>query len=184
MGARLVPGRSHWVDETTLEVRLRKGLRYQDGEEFSAESFRRAFEEVQRVMLEANRDHWNTERGPRLERVPQRPVTGRGPGAGLHRSGGGRHRLRGLPRRRPDPARRGGLRRPRPPARRADPHYAAGVPLGQRPYGHDPDQACDLLASAGWPSGRELRLAAPAALEAAARRLSEDFTASLASRST
>ena len=60
---------SHWVDETTLEVRLRKGLRYQDGEEFSAESFRRAFEEVQRVMLEANRDHWNTERGPRLERV-------------------------------------------------------------------------------------------------------------------
>ena len=69
MGARLVPGRSHWVDETTLEVRLRKGLRYQDGEEFSAESFRRAFEEVQRVMLEANRDHWNTERGPRLERV-------------------------------------------------------------------------------------------------------------------
>ena len=34
-------------------------------------------------MLEAKRDHWNTERGPRLERVPQRPVTGRGPGAGL-----------------------------------------------------------------------------------------------------
>ena len=39
---------SHWVDGTTLEVRLRKGLRYQDGEEFTAESFRRAFEEVQR----------------------------------------------------------------------------------------------------------------------------------------
>src|SRR5919112_120687 len=37
-----------WVDETTLEVRLRKGLRYQDGEEFTAENFRRAFEEVQR----------------------------------------------------------------------------------------------------------------------------------------
>jgi hypothetical protein len=39
---------SSWVDETTLEVRLRKGLRYQDGEEFTAENFRRAFEEVQR----------------------------------------------------------------------------------------------------------------------------------------
>jgi hypothetical protein len=48
---------SHWVDETTLEARLRKGLRYQDGEEVSAESFRRAFEEVQRVMPEAHRDH-------------------------------------------------------------------------------------------------------------------------------
>ena len=59
------------------------------------------------------------------------------------------------------------------------PHYAAGVPSGQRPYEHDPDQARDLLASAGWRSGRELRLAAPAALEAAARRLSEDFTGSL-----
>jgi ABC-type transport system substrate-binding protein len=39
---------SSWVDETTLEVRLRKGLRYQDGEEFTAENFRRAFEDVQR----------------------------------------------------------------------------------------------------------------------------------------
>jgi ABC-type transport system substrate-binding protein len=35
---------SSWVDQTTLEVRLRKGLRYQDGEEFSAENFTRAFE--------------------------------------------------------------------------------------------------------------------------------------------
>jgi ABC-type transport system substrate-binding protein len=39
---------SRWIDETTLEVQLRKGVRYQDGEELSAESFRRAFEEVQR----------------------------------------------------------------------------------------------------------------------------------------
>ena len=39
---------SSWVDQTTLEVRLRKGLRYQDGEEFTAENFSRAFDEVQR----------------------------------------------------------------------------------------------------------------------------------------
>src|SRR6266540_1967913 len=39
---------SRWIDETTLEVRLRKGVRYQDGEGLSAESFRRAFDEVQR----------------------------------------------------------------------------------------------------------------------------------------
>ncbi len=39
---------SRWIDETTVEVQLRKGIRYQDGEELSAESFRRAFDEVQR----------------------------------------------------------------------------------------------------------------------------------------
>jgi ABC-type transport system substrate-binding protein len=39
---------SRWVDESTLEVQLRKGVRYQDGEELTAESFKRAFEEVQR----------------------------------------------------------------------------------------------------------------------------------------
>ena len=39
---------SRWIDDATLEVQLRKGVRYQDGEELSAESFRRAFEEVQR----------------------------------------------------------------------------------------------------------------------------------------
>jgi ABC-type transport system substrate-binding protein len=59
------------------------------------------------------------------------------------------------------------------------PHYANGVPAGQRPYRHEPDQARDLLATAGWRVGRELRLAAPADLEGVARRLAEDFTASL-----
>ena len=39
---------ARWIDQTTLEVQLRKGIRYQDGEELSAESFRRAFDEVQR----------------------------------------------------------------------------------------------------------------------------------------
>ena len=53
------------------------------------------------------------------------------------------------------------------------------VPVGQQPYQHDPDQARDLLTTAGWPAGRELRLTAPADLEAVARRLAEDFTASL-----
>src|SRR6266496_4607745 len=39
---------ARWIDQTTLEVQLRKGIRYQDGEALSAESFRRAFDEVQR----------------------------------------------------------------------------------------------------------------------------------------
>ena len=55
----------------------------------------------------------------------------------------------------------------------------SGVPAGQQPYQHDPDQARELLTTAGWPAGRELRLTAPADLEAVARRLAEDFTASL-----
>jgi ABC-type transport system substrate-binding protein len=39
---------SRWVDDRTIEIRVRKGVRFQDGEELSAESFVRAFEEVQR----------------------------------------------------------------------------------------------------------------------------------------
>ena len=31
------------------------------------------------------------------------------------------------------------------------------MPAGQQPYQHDPDQARDLLTTAGWPAGRELR---------------------------
>ena len=55
-----------------------------------------------------------------------------------------------------------------PPRWPAHPHCAAGVPAGQQPYQHDPDQARDLLTTAGWPAGRELRLTAPADLEAVA----------------
>jgi hypothetical protein len=122
---------SHWVDETTLEVRLRKGLRYQGGEEFSAESFRWAFEEVQRVVLEAHRDHWNRDaEGARLHDCgPGRPSTW--PSTG--------------------PARRGGLRRPRPPARRADPTTRPGCRRASAPHGHDPDQALSVFLCAPGP---------------------------------
>jgi ABC-type transport system substrate-binding protein len=39
---------SRWIDDTTIEVQLRKGVRYQDGEEFTAANFKRAFDETQR----------------------------------------------------------------------------------------------------------------------------------------
>jgi ABC-type transport system substrate-binding protein len=39
---------SRWVDETTFEVDVRQGVRFQDGEECTAHSFKRAFDEVQR----------------------------------------------------------------------------------------------------------------------------------------
>jgi len=39
---------SRWVDDTILEVRMRRGVRFQDGEACNAHSFKRAFDEVQR----------------------------------------------------------------------------------------------------------------------------------------
>lgn len=37
-----------WRDETTLEISVREGIRYQDGEALTAENVKRAFDEVQR----------------------------------------------------------------------------------------------------------------------------------------
>ena len=39
---------SRWIDDRTLEVHMRRGVRFQDGEECTAHSFQRAFDEVQR----------------------------------------------------------------------------------------------------------------------------------------
>jgi peptide/nickel transport system substrate-binding protein len=182
----------------------------------------------ERLVLEANPDHWNIERGPRLERVVFRNdlspaealdlvctsegevdlVTEISP-AEARRVSDSQHAkllrvdamrvLVGVINRDAEGA---PLHDPR--ARRAlnlavdrnrliheafagyayplaglTPHYAAGVPRGQRPYPHDADQARQLLAEARWPAGRALRLAVPADLEGVARLLAGDFTASL-----
>ena len=37
-----------WVDATTMEFKLRKGVSFQDGEPFNAKMFRRSFDEVQK----------------------------------------------------------------------------------------------------------------------------------------
>jgi len=179
-------------------------------------------------VLEANRDHWNTERGPRLERVVFRNdlspaealelvCTGEGEvdivseiapadaqrvidsehaklvrvdamrvlvgiinrdaeGAPLHDVRARRALNLAVDRARLTQQTLAGYAHP---LAGLTPHHAAGVPSDQRPYPLDPDQARDLLAEAGWPAGRELRLAAPADLEGLARWLAEDFTASL-----
>jgi ABC-type transport system substrate-binding protein len=181
-----------------------------------------------RVVLEANRDHWNSERGPRLARVEFRNdlppaealelvCTGEGEvdlvsevaPADAQRVIDAEHAklvtvdamrvLVGIVNRDAEGAPLGDVRARQAlnlavdrarliretfagyayPLAGLTPHYAAGVPSDQRPYPHDPDQARDLLAQAGWPAGRELRLAAPANLEGVARRLAEDFTDSL-----
>jgi len=48
---QLVPGLAtswKWVDDKTLEFKLRQGVTFQDGEPFNARVFRRSFDEVQR----------------------------------------------------------------------------------------------------------------------------------------
>ena len=179
------------------------------------------------MVLEANHDHWNSQRGPRLERVVFRNdlppadalelicggegevdiVTEVSPADAQRVIASEQAKLvrvdamrvlagivnwgaEGAPLRRAGAAGlnlavdRGRLIREvfggyAAPLAGLTPHYAVGVPAGQQPYQHDPDQARDLLTTAGWPAGRELRLTAPADLEAVARRLAEDFTASL-----
>jgi len=37
-----------WIDPKTIEFKLRKGVKFQDGEPFNAKVFRRSFDEVQR----------------------------------------------------------------------------------------------------------------------------------------
>lgn len=39
---------SRWLDDTTFEIDVRRGLRFQDGEDLTAENVKRAFDEVQR----------------------------------------------------------------------------------------------------------------------------------------
>ena len=39
---------SRWLDEKTIEIIVRRGIRFQDGEECNAHSVKRAFEEMQR----------------------------------------------------------------------------------------------------------------------------------------
>lgn len=55
---RIVPNLAaswRWVDGRTLEVKLRQGVTFQDGEKLTAKVFRRSFDEVQR---------WNTPHPP------------------------------------------------------------------------------------------------------------------------
>ena len=39
---------SRWTDEKTIEIKVRQGIRFQDGEECTAHSVKRAFDEMQR----------------------------------------------------------------------------------------------------------------------------------------
>ena len=47
----MVPGLAEswkWIDDKTVEFKLRQGVKFQDGEAFNAKQFRRSFDEVQK----------------------------------------------------------------------------------------------------------------------------------------
>lgn len=59
------------------------------------------------------------------------------------------------------------------------PPYSWESPDDLQPYPHDPEEGKRLLAEAGWPQDRTLRLATTGDVEAVARHLAEDFRDSL-----
>ncbi len=59
------------------------------------------------------------------------------------------------------------------------PSWCGGFPADAKPYPHDPGQAKLLLDEVGWPSGRNLRLAAPAPFAGIAQLVADDITAAL-----
>src|ERR687884_1197725 len=59
------------------------------------------------------------------------------------------------------------------------PHYATGYPEGLESYPYNPEQARDLLSTAGWPEGRALQLGCDEETEPVARLVAEDFEQAL-----
>ncbi len=59
------------------------------------------------------------------------------------------------------------------------PSWCGGFPADAQPYPHDPGRAKQLLDEVGWPSGRNLRLAAPAPFAGIAQLVAGDITAAL-----
>ena len=59
------------------------------------------------------------------------------------------------------------------------PPYSWESPDDLQPYPHDPEEGKRLLAEAGWPEGRTLRLATTGDVEPVARHLAESFRGSL-----
>ena len=59
------------------------------------------------------------------------------------------------------------------------PSWCGGFPADAKPYPHDPGQAKQLLDKVGWPSGRNLRLAAPAPFAGIAHLVADEIKAAL-----
>lgn len=59
------------------------------------------------------------------------------------------------------------------------PPYSNGAPDDREPYGHDPEQAKQMLHDAGWPPDRALRLASTSDVQSAAHHVADQLRASL-----
>ncbi len=181
-----------------------------------------------RVVLEANRNHWNSDRGPRLERVVFRNDLS--PTEALDRCNSGdgevdivtevspadadrvkvskyanlvafdaNRVLVGIINRYPSDVPLGdkrmrqalnlavdrqkvirqGLGGYAKPLCALTPAWCSGFPPGAQPYPHDPGRARKLMTEAGWPDGRNLRLAAPAPFEGIAGLVASDIRAAM-----
>ncbi len=184
------------------------------------------FPRSDRVVLEANTDHWNRERGPRLEKVVyvndmdpaealekvcdtegEIDIVSEVPPADAQKVKDSEHAhlvtvdalrvVSGLINRNADfmddvrvrKALNLAVDRGRMigevfmgyahPVAALAPLYSGGAPEGLEPYSHDPEEARKLLAEAGWPEGRALRLATTSDVAAVAERLAGDFRDSL-----
>lgn len=181
-----------------------------------------------RLVLEANRSHWNHERGPRLERAIFRNdltpaqalelcistegemdiVTEVSP-ADANRVLASKHAnlvacdanrvlvgiINGYPSDVPLNDKRvrqalnlavdcqkvitQGLAGYANPVCALTPSWCSGFPSDMQPYGHHPEQAKKLLDEVGWPTGRNLRIAAPEAFAGIAELVAADVKAAL-----
>lgn len=57
--------------------------------------------------------------------------------------------------------------------------WCSGFPADMQPYGHQPEQAKKLLDEVGWPTGRNLRIAAPEGFAGLAEMIASDVKAAL-----
>jgi peptide/nickel transport system substrate-binding protein len=196
------------------------------GDPFTCTWLFTAFPRTDRVVLEANTDHWNKERGPRLEKVVyvndvdhaealekvcdtegEIDIVSEVSPEDAQRVVDSEHAnlvtidalrvVSGLINRNADSM--DGVRVRKAlnlavdrerlinevfqgyahPVAALVPPYSGGAPDGLEAYPHDPEEAKRLLSEAGWPEGRDLRLAATSDVAAVAERLAGDFRDSL-----
>jgi peptide/nickel transport system substrate-binding protein len=137
------------------------------------------FPRSDRVVLEANTDHWNRERGPHLEKVVYKNDLD--PVEALDKVCNTEGEIDVVSEVSPGDARKvqDSEHANLVTVAALAPPYSGGATDGLEPYPHDPDEARRLLSDAVWPEGRALKLASKSDVTAVAERLAGDIRDSL-----